>query len=95
MSKNKSPKDMVILVAFNMRGAVVEEATLSYDDYYSGSPTLIDDEFYRVSHGIVKLKGEIYDDNGELQSSFENTYDKDGKYAHGRAVHADGTVTED
>jgi len=94
MSKKKL-KDIVLLVAYDSDGEVVEETNLSYFDYYEELHPLIDEDEYRSDFGIRKLARKIYDDDGKLQQEFEVFYTKDGAYQRSRAVHEDGTVTED
>jgi hypothetical protein len=92
---NEQYREMVILLAFDDAAQIVERAKIGYDDYYADSSPLIDDGAYRASRRIVKVTGTIYNSAGDVQSSFENWYGRDGKYARSRTVHHDGTITED
>ena len=92
--KKAGPKSVVTLFASDANSSTVEETQISYDEYFEESPKLIDDSGHRASRGIRRITGRIYNSAGELQSEFDNTYDENGKYVHGRAVHQDGTVTE-
>jgi hypothetical protein len=96
MAKRRAqPRSKVFLIAFSSDGSALEHTDISYDQYYSGENHIIDNNAYRASRGIRRLTGEIYDSNGRMQQRFDNTYNEKGEYVHGRAVHEDGTVTED
>lgn len=96
MAKKKKIKDVVIMVAADADGNVVEKTEVSYDDFYDGDGVpVVDSNDYRAHRGIRSLSGQIYNYKGDLQSSFENQYSADGAYIKGREVHADGTITED
>jgi hypothetical protein len=92
--RRQKPKSKVYLSAPDKDGSTVEEIEIGHDEYYHESPKLIDDEDYRASRGICKIKGRIYNSAGGLQCELENRYDESGKYLQGRAVHEDGTVIE-
>src|SRR5437763_697989 len=94
-SKDEDHRSKVFLVAFDEDGDKVEEVAIGYDDYYNESSPLIDDGAYRSLRRVVKVVGRIYNSAGEIQSEFENSYGKDGKYLRSRTVHQDGTVRED
>ena len=93
MNKNQR-RGKVFFEATASDGSIVEQREVAYDDYYDGALPFIDSDLYRASHGIRKLRGEIFDSTGSLLQRFENDYDNDGEYIGGVAVHNDGTVDE-
>jgi hypothetical protein len=95
MAKEKKVRSRVMMTAFDGNGAEVERFDVHYDEFYGGSLPVVDSGEYRQSRGIRRLTGEVFDRKGDLQESFQNEYADDGRYVKGRAVFADGTVTED
>ena len=91
----KTHTNEVILVAFDRNGDVVEEQTISYEDYYEGLPEVIDSNQYRASKGITRVTGRLYGRNGTVDQDFDNQYSETGQYVRSRIVHGDGTVIED
>jgi len=94
MGKKLRPRSVVLLTGYGPTGDIVIETSIPYEEYYDELNPLIDDDEYRARYGIRRLCGDIYNSSGELQSHFENEYDQTGAIIHGKAVHADGTVTE-
>ena len=93
-AKRRRPRSRVFLKAFDQAGGLVEKVSIHYDEYYSGSPKLIDDGEYRAGLGVRRLEGKIYDSSGNRQSSFVNYYDERGSYLRSTIVDQDGTVAE-
>jgi hypothetical protein len=93
--KQKRPKSVVLLDAYTANEVLVEHAELSIHDYYDESPRLVDDSNYRAVQGIRHIAGKIYDSSGTLKQSFDSYYNELGEYVRSRAVHDDGTITED
>jgi len=91
MPKRK-PRSLVILLAEDARGTILERCEIPYDEYYDGGIDLLDSNAHRAEKGIRRLKGEIYDSSGSLQQTFENRYSLDGHCVGSRIVFADGTV---
>ena len=95
MPKARTKKEVAELQAFDTDGVLLEEITLSLEEYYEGSNELIDSEEYRASHGVAVIKGKLFDPSGKLDQEFSNRYSTSGAYVGGRTVYADGTVNED
>lgn len=102
MGKGKPPhRSVVLLVAYSETGEEVEHAEVSFDDYYEGTPPLIDDDNYRSGRRIRRITGKIFDSAGKLQCDFENFYGQMGEseggrvHDEGRVIHQDGTVIDD
>ena len=94
--KEKKPRNVVFLTAYEANGEVVLEQTLSLEDYYEELHKLVDDSHFRKEQGIVRLIGKIYDFQGKLVQEFETKYSTStGDYLHNKARFEDGTVTED
>jgi hypothetical protein len=88
-------RSKVVLTAFGDAGAIVDQVVVDYDDFYGQTNTLIDDSERIKKENIYAITGEIYESSGELQSTFVNFYDANGLYVRSRAIHANGTVTQD
>ncbi len=84
----------VVLRAFDSGGSLVAEETVGVDEYYDDVSPLIDDDQYRRNLGVVLILGKLYDWDGNLGQDMEMHYDANGDCCRIRAVHADGTVTE-
>ena len=95
MRPSNKKREVAVLVARAIDDTEVERHEISLEEYYQGLHKLIDDGEYRANHGIITIEGELFDPSGELLQKFRNTYTADGRYKSGRAVHADGTITED
>jgi len=93
-SSAKSKRNKVFLTAHSKDGKVVEELTLSSEEYYENLADLIDKASYRAERGILRIVGKIFDPSGNLGQEFESHYDEDGVYVRGKAVYQDGTVIE-
>jgi hypothetical protein len=92
--KRPNLRDLAVLTAKRSDGEEVERLELSLLDYYKGLHELIDSAEYRAGKGVITLEGRLYDSQGRLVQDFVNQYGPSGQYQTGRAVHADGTVTE-
>ena len=88
-------RSVVFLVAYGPDDDVIDEAEMSYEDYYDGSPPIIDESKYRAARGIRRVTGKVYNSSGKLQQEFDNHYNERGEYQRSRVVHEDGTVIED
>ena len=96
METSKKPlQSTVILTAFGSEGKLIEQTSISYDEFYSDIHTLIDDTSHISKEGIIAIAGGIYDSTGKMQSSFVNFYNHDGEYVRSRAIHADGSIFQD
>ncbi len=93
--RNKEPRNIVLLSAFDGSGQIVTTIKVSYDAYYETPIEMIDSDRYRARLGIRRIEGRIYDQAGSLQQQFANDYDSAGKYLHSKARHSDGSVIED
>jgi len=93
--KKTGPRSKVFLVCYSADGNVIQRVELSYDEYYEGTPAVMDSDDFRSQRGVRRLTGEIYNSTGNLQQSFDNTYDEKGRYVRSRIVYEDGTVIED
>jgi len=91
---SKKPRNTVILVAGDRKGATVERVTLSLEDYYEELHPIIDSDAYRAERGVRQIHGEVFGAKGNLTQTFDNRYAADGRFVGGRAVHEDGTVIE-
>jgi hypothetical protein len=92
---NKTFRSVVNLTAFGSEGILIAQESVSYDDYYGDTQTLIDDNKRIEKEEITVITGEIYNSHGEMQSCFTNFYDRNGEYVRSRAIHLDGTVLQD
>lgn len=91
----KTPRDNVILKGFNGNNEFVAEEQISLVDYYDELHAILDEDVsFRVSRGIRRVEGHIYNEIGELDQEFCNEYDNAGRYVRSRIVFADGTVSE-
>lgn len=88
-------REKAILEAYSARGDLVEELEMSLEEYYEYQTELIDSSDYRISHGIVKIVGTLYDPSGRIEQRFENLYSQSGEYLSGKTEHCDGTVNKD
>jgi hypothetical protein len=94
MKKSKPLREIAVLTGFDANGAVVFEAKLDLHEYWDEPHPVIDEDGFRLRHGIRRLTGELYGSSGNLIQEFENLYGPRGEYVSGRARHEDGTVTE-
>jgi hypothetical protein len=88
-------RDAVELVGYNAVGAEVFRHTLSRYDYYERIHPVIDENSFRLVHGISRLVGKIYDDAGSVEQEFENTYSESGSLSLSGARFSDGTINGD
>jgi hypothetical protein len=95
MSKRKGPRGIVRLISYAADGSVLDRTEVSYEVYYSGQTPVVDSDTFRSEHRVRRLTGEIYGSKGNLQQTFENTYDENGKYLRSRIAYEDGTVVQD
>lgn len=59
---------------------LLEETTLSLNEYHDGENPLIDDGEYRQSKGVNKVLGFIgVDESDSIDERFENRYDNEGR----------------
>ena len=91
----RSKRDTVILKALDADRNIVEQHEWSIEEYYDGTHDIIDSDEYRAAKGIRWIEGQILDSSGKAAQEFWNRYSRTGRYESGKAVHADGTVTED
>jgi hypothetical protein len=94
LTKPDGPRHLARLAAYDADGNLVLQEELPLGIYYEELHDLIDSEEFRRDHGVERLVGELYDDDGNLFQQIENTYAETGELRHGRIVHGDGTVTE-
>lgn len=94
MTKSEEPRHVARLSAYDAEGNLVVHEELPLGVYYEELHDLIDSEEFRRERGVVRLVGELYDDDGNLFQQIENTYTGSGELKHSRIVHGDGTVTE-
>jgi hypothetical protein len=94
MTTTRKLRSLVVLTALGEGNSEVEVSRIGLDEYYDESCELIDSSSYRAAKGIRTIKGEIHDPEGRLSQSFENRYNSLGDLVRSRAVHADGTITE-
>ncbi len=92
--KKRNPRNKVFLIAFNRDGQIVESRELTYEQYYDQINPIVDSDAYHAEMGIRRLTGEIYGPTGNLAQKFEVEYNEVGHLVRGRAVHEDGTITE-
>jgi len=92
---SKAPRSVVVLIARNAAGEIVEQVRISFDDYYEGSHPLVDSDKYRAGRGIHHVNGRIFGYEGNLLQTFDVQYGDDGVCLRSRAVHEDGTITGD
>jgi hypothetical protein len=92
--RDKKPRNEARITAFAEDGKLVREIRLSLDEYYEDGIELIDSSVSRQKSGIRSVKGELLDGQGRLTQQFENQYDATGRLVHSRAVHDDGTISE-
>ena len=96
MTSSDTPRRcLAVLRAFDESGRLVVQQELDLHDYWDGDHPLIDSDVFRAERAIVRVVGNLYDDDGALSQRFENRYGPAGEYLGGRAEHADGTVIED
>ena len=94
MPKSEPPRDVAILRGFDADDALVFEQTLAFFDYYEELHDVIDSEPFRAERGIMKLVGDLFDDNGVHVQHFENQYTESGEMVGGFIRHDDGTITK-
>ena len=92
---NSPRRRRALLQGFDADGQVVVSESLALDTYWDESHPLIDSNEYRVTHGIARVDGDLFGDEGQLLQHFENRYGSTGEYLGGRIEHQDGTVNED
>jgi len=88
-------RDTVELIGYSAVGAEVFRHTLSRYDYYESIHPAIDESRFRLSRGITRLVGRIYDDAGSVEQEFENTYSEGGALLLSGARFSDGTINGD
>jgi hypothetical protein len=95
MRRKNQKKNEVNIIGFDEDGNIIDDITITYDEYYESSLEIIDSNEYRSRSGVVLIKGAVYDHSGQLDQEFENRYNQNGEYIGGRVVHSDGTIIED
>lgn len=90
---DKPTQSLVRFTPYVAKGVALEPIVISYEDYYEGTNSPIDDSDWIRSNHVISIAIEVYGDKGRFQSFSVNFYDDQGLYANGKAVHADGTVT--
>ena len=73
------PRDLALISAFDNDGALVFERTMTVRQYYDEVRSLIESPSYRARRGIVKIVGQVYDEQGNLVERFDHCYTSDGR----------------
>ena len=88
-------KDVVLLIGYNDLGQCVYSDSLVSSDYYDGDH-IWDDAKKVKNMKLRKVKGYIFDEEGELSQEFESIFNlQTGIYESGHARFADGTERKD
>jgi hypothetical protein len=88
-------KDTVILIGYNEAGKCVYSDSLETSDYYDGEH-IWDDGKKVKKLKLRKVKGYLFDKEGELSQEFESIFNLEtGIYESGFARFADGTESRD
>ncbi len=95
MTANDNHRESAILVGYNSAGAIVFDETISIHAYYDASHSWDDTENVK-SMGLTRLTGKLIDSGGKVLQEFESAFSADtGEYIGGKAIHDDGTRTQD
>ena len=88
-------KDTALLIGFSPEGQCVYSVQLSLSEYWDDEhPWDTDDGIQSLR--LVKVRGYLFDSDGDLLQEFESNFDLEtGSYASGWTKHADGTFQED
>jgi hypothetical protein len=92
--KEKKPKSVVLLEAFDQSGNGILKRAIPLDDYYDGENDLVDNSSFRSERKIVNVHGQIYDMKGILVQEFWTVYLEDGEIAGGKIRFKDGEVQD-
>lgn len=86
--------DTAVLIGFSPEGKCVYSESIPLDEYWDGEHAWDSDEDVRRLR-IERLRGYLFDANGNLLQEFESTFDlARGMFAKGWVRHADGTYQE-
>ena len=87
-------KNTALLIGYNTDGQVVYMERLTTYQFYDGEQVWDRDEAVRDLN-LVRLIGELYDDDGNVYQSFETRFCAEtGDFVSSKSFHRDGTITE-
>ena len=87
--------DTALLIGLSPEGKCVYSESLKLSDYWEELHVWDDDEAVKKLR-LERLKGFLFDDDGDLFQEFESTFDlTTGIYLKGWVRHSDGTFRED
>ena len=88
-------KDIVILIGYDEAGKCIYSDAVDFSEYYDGDH-IWDDAKKIKKLKLRKVKGYLFDDDGELSQEFESIFNiATGIYESGSARYADGTERKD
>jgi hypothetical protein len=86
--------DTAVLIGFAPDGKCVYSESIPLEEYWDGEHTWDSAEDVKRLR-LEKLRGYLFDSDGDLLQEFESRFDlKSGIFAGGWARHADGTLQE-
>lgn len=86
--------DAAILVGYDPEGGCVYSSAMPLERYWDGEHPWDDDSQVR-SLRLAKVRGYLFDSQGELLQEFETVFNSvSGLYQSGWARHSDGTYRE-
>lgn len=85
-------QSLVRFTPYGANGGAHEPIVMSYEDFYEGTDSPVDDSEWIRTNRVIAIAIEVYGDRGKFQSFSINIYDDQGRLANGKIVHADGTV---
>jgi hypothetical protein len=86
--------DRAVLIGFSPEGKCVYSESIPLGDYWDGDHAWDSGEQVKRLR-LEKLRGYLFDSNGDLLQEFESKFDlARGIFASGWARHADGTFQE-
>ena len=86
--------DTAVLIGFSPEGKCVYSESMRLGKYWDGDHVWDSDDHVKRLR-LEKLRGYLFDSNGDLLQEFESTFDlARGTFAGGWARHADGTFQE-
>ncbi len=87
--------DTAVLIGFSPEGKCVYSESIPLGEYWDGEHAWDNGEDVKRLR-LEKLRGYLFDSNGDLLQEFESTFDLNrGIYAGGWARHSDGTFQDD
>lgn len=89
---NQPDQSLVRFTPYGANGVAFDPVVMSYEDFYEGVDSPIDDSEWIHINRVVAIAIEVYGDRGKFQSFSINIYDDQGRLANGKIVHADGAV---